>query len=176
MFMELDEIELDDKAVSILRTLRDLNGSGTTRDIRDALDMPRGVVNYRIDEYFEPHGLVNGHIPRSDPGEMPPKQLELTDRGIEYLDTVADTTDGDSIPGRISILEKEVEELRNENKELENNLSAIIKNIGTIDWIFVRAIVLSELSDISDIELKETHHRIKDKKMKQGELIGHYSD
>lgn len=176
MFMELGEIELDDKAVSILRTLRDLNGSGTTRDIRDALDMSRGVVNYRIDEYFEPHGLVNGYIPRSDPGEMPPKQLELTDRGLEYLDTVADTTDDDSIPGRIRILENEVEELRNKNEELNVEMSPIINNIRMIEWMYVRVIALGELSDVTDSELKEIHDRIKNRKMKQGGLIKDYSD
>lgn len=153
--MELEEIDLDDRAVSILRTLRDLGGECTTRDVRDALDLSRGIVNYRIDEYLEPHNLLIGENQKVEPGEMRPKVLKITDRGIEYLETMEDSKTGDSIPGRVEKLENEVEELRNKNKELKREISSFSDYTDTLDWMYYR---IAAVADLSNIDKEELHH------------------
>jgi hypothetical protein len=169
--MELEEINLDDRAVSILKTLRDLDGECTTRDVRDALDLSRGIVNYRIDEYLEPHNLLIGRNQKIEPGEMRPKELEITDRGMEYLENVEGSEDGDSIPGRVEELENEVEKLRNENKELREEISVLSDNIGRINWMYIRIKAISGLLKISEEEMKETHHRTENVMKEEGYLI-----
>lgn len=171
IIMELEEIDLDDRAVSILRVVRDLDGECTTRDVRDSLDLSRGIVNYRIDEYLEPHDLLIGRNQKVEPGEMRPKELEITGRGLEYLETATESEDGDSIPGRIQKLENEVEELRNENKKLKRKISPLHDNIGTINWTYIRVRAICELLKINNDEMTESHQYMEDIMQDEGSLI-----
>lgn len=176
IIMELEEINLDDRAVSILRVVRDLDGECTTRDVRDALDLSRGIVNYRIDEYLEPHDLLIGRNQKVEPGEMRPKELEITKRGLEYLETATESEDGDSIPGRIQKLENEVEELRNENKKLKRKISPLHDNIGTINWTYIRVRAICEMLKIDNDEMTESHQYMEDIMQDEGSLISKYED
>ena len=87
------------------------------------------------------------------------------------MENVAESEDGDSIPGRIEELENEVENLRNENKELREEISVLSDNIGLINWMYIRIKAISGLLEISDEEMKETHHRTENVMKEEGYLI-----
>lgn len=113
-------VELDLLGVKILEALEEHGGEATSTDLRNYLGVEkRAKFNYRVREYLAPEGLIEATQPDPEPGNIPPQELRLTERGEQYLSEVdSEGLVPEGIVERLDRLEEQVDGLRSENKKL----------------------------------------------------------
>lgn len=117
--------DLDVLEEEMLLALDHHDGSATTSEIREYLDIDsRTKINYRVRESLAPQDLITTHQPEGKPGNIPPKELTLTEKGSTVVDQL-DQKQGlsEDIAERLARLEEQVQSLRKENQELREQLN-----------------------------------------------------
>ena len=115
-----DELEIDALGKQMLSELADLGGESNSKKLREQLDgVEHSPFHYRLTAYLEPLGLVETHQPEAKPGDIPPKEITLTDDGTEFLEGVEDTV-GEGVEARLERLEQQLDTLQRENQELRS--------------------------------------------------------
>lgn len=119
------DADLDVLGEEMLAALEQHDGSATTSEIREYLGVDsRTKINYRITEFLTPQDLITTHQPPAKPGNIPPKELTLTEKGARVLDQLAQERElNRDAAERITRLEEQVQSLREENQELREQLS-----------------------------------------------------
>lgn len=130
---DLDELDIDRIGQQMLSSLDALGGESDSKELREQLeDVAHTPFNYRLTTYLEPLGLVETHQPDATPGDIPPKEITLTDAGKEFIESMS-VAAGDSVGSRLEQLEDRVETLQQENQELREangELQAAIERQG----------------------------------------------
>jgi len=119
------DVDLDVLGQEMLAALEQHDGSATTSEIRDFLGVDsRTKINYRITESLVPQELITTHQPEAQPGNIPPKELSLTEKGARVLDQLDQERElNRDAAERITRLEEQVQSLREENQELREQLN-----------------------------------------------------
>lgn len=118
---ELDELDIDKLGHQMLTALEAVGGESNSKLLRRELeDVEPSSFNYRLTTYLEPLGLVETHQPEVKPGNIPPKEITLTEKGKEFLNETPVGGDENDLRSRIEHLEDRVETLTQENQELRN--------------------------------------------------------
>lgn len=148
-------VELDLLGVKILEALEEHGGEAPSTDLRNYLGVEkRARFNYRVREYLAPEGLIEATQPDPEPGNIPPQELRLTERGRQYLSEVdSEGLVPEGIVERLDRLEEQVDGLRSENKKLreENEeLKETIRDSG-VDTVVSRVPELT--SDVDDLQV-----------------------
>jgi hypothetical protein len=133
---EDEELELDQLAKQILVSLEEIGGESNSRELRGELNgVKHSPFNYRLTTYLEPLGLVETHQPEAKPGDIPPKEITLTESGRDFLENI-DGALGNGVEDRLAWAEEQIDMLKRENQELrEKNreLEAALEQAGTTD-------------------------------------------
>lgn len=115
---DLSELDIDRLGQQMLAKLDALGGESNSKELRGELDdVGHTPFNYRLTTYLEPLGLVETHQPDASPGNIPPKEITLTDAGKEFVESMSMRA-GDDVGSRLEQLEDRVETLQQENQEL----------------------------------------------------------
>lgn len=114
--------DLDRMSVKILETIRSHGGAATTTEIKNSLGVEStDYVNYRKRAHLEPHGLVDEFQQKQDGGGgLPPLELSLTEKGLDFLDNVDEDND-------------EFRDLGERVNMMEDQLSAIQEQLANLD-------------------------------------------
>ncbi|MCF2165455.1 hypothetical protein [Halobacterium salinarum] len=120
------DVDLDVLGEEMLAALEQHDGGATTSELREYLGVDsRTKINYRITEFLAPQDLITTHQPPAKPGDIPPKELTLTEKGARVLDQLAQERElNRDAAERITRLEEQVQSLREENQELREQLNA----------------------------------------------------
>jgi DNA-binding PadR family transcriptional regulator len=142
--VELDDI--DELGVEILAAVQRHGGESDSRKVKmDLGGIETTPFNYRVRRYFEPLGLLDTWQPEGEPGSIPPKKVELTEKGEEFLENRRDV-EPTGVEDRVGQLEQQVEKLQREKQELDEKnreLEAAIEQAGAAD-------LQRELQEIND--------------------------
>ena len=121
--------EVDELGVEILAAVERHGGESDSHKVKKSLDgVGTTPFNYRVRRYFEPLGLLDTWQPEGEPGNIPPKKLELTEKGKEFLEDRRDAEplsiedQVEQLEQRIGSLEQENQQLREQNRELQSAL------------------------------------------------------
>lgn len=150
----LDDIEwdLDILCQNILHALEQHDGEATTSEIRDFIGVEsRSRLNYRINEYLVPQGLVSTHQPEPEPGDIPPKELILTEDGEAALAALAEQADvNQDIAERVDQLETQMATLQEQMQDLHQRVDEGAASSGSTST----ASTTSEVSqsDVDDLQ------------------------
>lgn len=132
----------------ILSAIGQHDGEATSSEIREFLGAENTTqINYHVTEHLERHGLVETHQPQSGPGPNAPKKFTLTEEGEKSLENLAEEQNlHQDIADRLSRLENQVAALRDENRDLREQLET-----GSTK---------SSSTDISDSELDAIQEQV----------------
>ncbi|MFD1588509.1 hypothetical protein ACFR9U_16140 [Halorientalis brevis] len=119
------DVDLDVISKEMLHALEQHDGAANTSEIRKFLGIDsRTKINYRINEYLVPQGLVSTHQPDPEPGNIPAKELSITEKGEQALDQIAREAEiNRDVAERIARLEEQVQSLRDENQDLREQMA-----------------------------------------------------
>lgn len=116
--------ELDWKSEELLETLARLDGVATTSEIRDHSAVgENNAILYRVNQKLEPAGVVRSSSLETDEPIIPPKQIELTEKGEELVEELSeeDGVSGDSIPSKIEHLAGQLDHIESRLEALESD-------------------------------------------------------
>jgi len=119
-------VDLDVLGEEMLLALDQHGGSATTSEIREFLGIDSHTkINYRIREVLTPQDLITTHQPDGTPGNIPPKELTLTEKGSDVVDQLEQKQGRtENIADRLTRLEEQVQSLREENQHLRAQLDS----------------------------------------------------
>lgn len=118
------KFKTDWKTEEILWALTELDNPTTTSEIREATGLENtDIINYRLQQKLEPHGIVELQQPLADDGRSLPKEVSLTEDGEAIAEEVADRRgDQMSVDGTLTALSDSVDQLNSRITQLEQRL------------------------------------------------------
>lgn len=138
--------EWDELSRGIVRALaEEFDGVATTSDLKEYFGVDRDKINYRRREYLEPEDVVESESLPSDPGQIAPKRLVLTEWGHEVAAAISeDVLDQRSLERRVSDIEQDIADLqasldevvafvRDESEGIEEQLSEYQQTIEDLE-------------------------------------------
>lgn len=117
--------QLDALCRDILYALEEHGGMADSSEIRQFIGLDsRTKLNYRITEYLSPNEFVETHQPPAKPGNIPPRELTLTEKGEQALDALTDAPVDREIADRVDTLENSLKNLQSQLADLQETTPA----------------------------------------------------